>query len=221
MRAHVLLRRVEYALWIAGALATGFCAGVFLEAHFYQSLQNRRLEEQLRAQRPQPPVAPPHARVRRPIGSLVGRLEIPRLGFQAMVLEGSDSGTLRVAVGRIPETADPGQKGNFVLAGHRDTFFRPFKGIRDGDRIEVVTPHGSYHYNVEWTQIVNPSETDVLKPTRDASLTLVTCYPFHYIGSAPQRFIVRAKQVDADPSNALKTVSYLPPAARNPQTARP
>src|SRR6478609_2073497 len=124
MRARLLLRRVEYALWIAGALATGFCAGVFLEAHLYQNLQNGRLEEQLRARRPEVPNVPsPRQRERRPIGSLVGRVEIPRLGFKAIVLEGSDSGTLRVAVGRIPETADPGEKGNIVLAGHRDSFF--------------------------------------------------------------------------------------------------
>jgi sortase A len=212
MRAHVLLRRVEYALWIAGALATGFCAGVFLEAHLYQTLQNRRLEEQLRARRPQAPVMPPH--VRRPIGSLVGRLEIPRLGFKAIVLEGSDSGTLRVAVGRIPETADPGQKGNLVLAGHRDSFFRPLQGIRDGDNIEVVTPTGNYRYAVQWTQVVNPSETDVLKPTREPSLTLVTCYPFHYIGSAPQRFIVRARQVDIAPATAVTAANSEEPAPR-------
>jgi len=220
MRAHVLLRRVEHALWIAGALATGFCAGVFLEAHLYQALQNRRLEEQLRARRPLPPVMPPH--VRRPIGSLVGRLEIPRLGFKAIVLEGSDSGTLRVAVGRIPETADLGQKGNVVLAGHRDTFFRPLKGIRDGDRIEVVTPSGKFDYQVEWTEIINPTETEVLKPTREPSLTLVTCYPFHYVGAAPQRFIVRARQMDTtSAATMVKPASYHPSVLQRPQVAAP
>lgn len=205
MRAPVLLRRVEYALWIAGALTTGFCAGVFLETHIYQSLLNRRLEEQLRAQRPQAPVNPPHAR--RPLGSLVGRIEIPRLGFQAIVLEGSDSSTLRVAVGHIPETAQPGETGNFVLGGHRDTFFRPLKGIRDGDEVDMVTPTGNYRYNVQWTQVVSPSETDVLKPTREPSLTLVTCYPFQFIGSAPQRFIVRARQIDTRPVSAMQAAS--------------
>jgi sortase A len=218
MPARVLLRRVEYALWIAGALATGFCAGVFLEAHLYQALQNKRLEEELRARRPPVPNAPPPSlHARRPIGSLVGRIEIPRLGFQAIVLEGSDSGTLRVAVGRIPETADPGQKGNIVLAGHRDSFFRPLKGIRDGDEIELVTPTGNYRYSVQWTQVVNPTETQVLQPTSVPSLTLVTCYPFHYIGPAPQRFIVRARQIDAGPATQVSAASYKVPQPETPE----
>jgi sortase A len=198
-------------MWIAGAVASGFCAGVFLEAHLYQAFQNQRLEEQLHAGHPQAPLTPPH--MRRPIGSLVGRLEIPRLGFNAIVLEGSDSSTLRVAVGRIPETADPGQKGNLVLAAHRDSFFRPLKGIRDGDQVEVVTPTGNYRYAVQWTEVVNPSQTDVLKPTSEPSLTMVTCYPFHYIGPAPQRFIVRARQLDASPATEVTAASsrHIPP----------
>jgi sortase A len=218
MRARLLLRRVEYALWIAGALATGFCAGIFLEAHLYQALENQRLEAELNARRPGVPSAPSITprRERRPIGSLIGRVEIPRLGFRAIVLEGSDSGTLRVAVGRIPETADPGQKGNIVLAGHRDSFFRPLKGIRDGDEIELVTPQGNYRYSVQWTQVVNPTDTQVLQPTRDASLTLVTCYPFHYIGPAPQRFIVRARQIDAGPPTQVSAASYRMPQPEAP-----
>jgi len=224
MRARVLLRRIEYALWIAGALATGFCAGVFLESHIYQALQNRRLEEQLRAQRPKAPVTPPEYKRRRPIGSLIGRLEIPRLGFKSIVLEGSDSGTLRVAVGHIPETADPGQKGNFVIGGHRDTFFRPLKGIRDGDDVELVTADGTYRYKVEWTEVINPTETDVLQPTREPALTLVTCYPFHYIGPAPQRFIVRARQVETGAGSAVTPASFHLPAPRRtvmPRAVKP
>ena len=192
MRLRVLLLQLEYGLWIAGALATGFCAGVLLETRIFQSVQTRQLEYQLRTERPRPPSERPE---RRPPGSLVGRLEIPRLGFSAVVLEGSDSKTLRVAVGRVPETAEPGQEGNVVLGGHRDTFFRPLRGIRDGDQITLVTPEGRYQYVVDWTRIVKPSDTSSLLPTRQPALTLVTCYPFHYIGAAPERFIVRARQV--------------------------
>jgi sortase A len=195
MRARVLLRGAEYALWITGALAAGFCAGVFIEARLYQSLQERRLEEAIGAARPLPP-ATHERREKRPIGSLVGRLEIPRLRFKAIVLEGSDSSTLRVGVGRIPETADPGQRGNIVLGGHRDSFFRPLRGIRAGDQLALVTPHARFQYVVDWTEIVNPTDTSVLKPTAHAALTLVTCYPFQFVGSAPQRFIVRAHQVE-------------------------
>ena len=132
---------------------------------------------------------------RRAAGSLVGRLEIPRLQLSAIVLEGSDSRTLSRGVGRIPETADPGQNGNVVLSGHRDTFFRPLRQIRAGDRVTLQTPIGLYRYVVEWTAVVNPSDTASLKATPDRSLTLVTCYPFRYVGPAPQRFIVRARQV--------------------------
>jgi sortase A len=115
--------------------------------------------------------------------------------LSAIVLEGSDSRTLDLGVGRIMETAEPGESGNVVLSGHRDTFFRPLRGIRAGDRIAMVTRGGSYQYVVDWTKIVDPSDTATLKPTPGQSLTLVTCYPFRYVGPAPQRFIVRARQV--------------------------
>src|SRR6202035_319334 len=118
-----------------------------------------------------------------------------RLRLSAIVLEGSDSRTLDLGIGRIPETANPGAAGNVVLSGHRDTFFRPLRSIRAGDRIAMVTRGGSYHYVVDWTAVVDPADTAVLKATPDRSLTLVTCYPFHYVGSAPQRFIVRAREI--------------------------
>ena len=125
----------------------------------------------------------------------MGRLEIPRLRLSAIVLEGSDSRTLDLGIGRIPETAEPGESGNVVLSGHRDTFFRPLRGIRTGDRIAMVTRGGSYQYVVDWTAVVDPADTATLKATPVRSLTLVTCYPFRYVGPAPQRFIVRARQV--------------------------
>jgi len=202
MRAQALLRGIEYSLWIAGALAVGFCAGVFIEGRIFEALQNHRLEEALKSEHPPAPV-PRHTP--RPLGSLVGRLEIPRLKFSALVLEGSDNGTLRLGVGRIPETAEPGQKGNIVLSGHRDTYFRPLSGIKDGDRIVLVTPAGQFHYVVDWTTVVNPTDTRSLMPTSNPALTLVTCYPFHYVGPAPERFIVRARQVEPV---TVKTASF-------------
>ena len=132
----------------------------------------------------------------------VGRLEMPRLRLSTIVLEGSDSRILRRGVGRLQETADPGDPGNVVLGGHRDTFFRPLRAVRAGDRVTLVTPGGGYRYVVEWTAVVDPADNAPLKATPDRSLTLVTCYPFHYIGPAPQRFIVRARQVAADVSAA-------------------
>jgi sortase A len=188
--------RVQYAFWFAGALLCSLCAGAYLERCFYQAAESRRLEEALRSNGERVVSIPaPRQGSRREEGSLVGRLEVPRLQLSAIVLEGTDSRTLRRGVGRIPQTADPGQDGNVVLSGHRDTFFRPLRQIRAGDRVTLQTPIGLYRYVVEWTAVVNPSDTASLKATPDRSLTLVTCYPFRYVGPAPQRFIVRARQV--------------------------
>jgi sortase A len=130
---------------------------------------------------------------------VLGRLEIPRLNLRAIVREGADEGTLRHAVGHIPATAWPGEIGNVALAAHRDTFFRPLRNIRKNDRIIVSTLEGTYEYVVESTMIVAPSDVSVLKASTPKELTLVTCYPFYYVGSAPRRFIVHATQVAATP----------------------
>jgi sortase A len=124
--------------------------------------------------------------------SLVGRIEVPRLRLSAIAREGVDVRTLRLAVGHIPGTALPGQHGNAGFAAHRDTFFRPLKSVRQGDEVIVTTPGGVYRYAVTAMRIVDPEDVSVLNPTSDTSLTLVTCYPFDYVGSAPRRFIVRA-----------------------------
>ncbi len=123
---------------------------------------------------------------------MIGRVEIPRLGVSVVVRAGSDARTLQLAVGHIGGTALPGESGNVGLAGHRDTFFRRLQDIRPDDEIRVATPHGVFTYRVERTVVVQPEDVWVLDPTDAPSLTLVTCYPFTYLGSAPQRFIVRA-----------------------------
>src|SRR6478672_7647576 len=108
MRGLTLLRRSQYVFWLAGILLCAISTGVYLKARYFQAMENRRLEDALRRSvRGVVPTAPAHAHVRRATGSLVGRLEIPRLKFAAIVLEGSDSGTLRLGVGRVPGTADP------------------------------------------------------------------------------------------------------------------
>jgi sortase A len=117
---------------------------------------------------------------------------MPRVGVTAIVREGDDNGVLRRAVGHIPETPLPGEPGNSGLAGHRDTFFRGLKDVRQGDRIVVTTPESVLHYDVRSTAIVEPTDVSVLEPTPGSTLTLVTCYPFDYIGAAPKRFIVQA-----------------------------
>jgi sortase A len=95
-------------------------------------------------------------------------------------------------VGHIPGTALPGEDGNIVLAAHRDTFFRPLRNIQKGDEIALTTWNGAFRYRVESIQVVGPDDVGVLQPTSLPTLTLVTCYPFYFVGSAPKRFIVRA-----------------------------
>jgi sortase A len=123
-------------------------------------------------------------------------LRIPRIHLEVPVLEGTDEVVLNRAVGHIDETAPPGADGNSGIAGHRDGFFRGLKDIVPGDLIEVETLHGTGVYRIERTWIVAPEDVWVLDPTPTRSLTLVTCYPFYFVGPAPRRFIVRATLAD-------------------------
>jgi sortase A len=147
-----------------------------------------------------------------PHGAILGRVSVARLGISAIVREGVDAGTLSTAVGHVPSTALPGQQGNFSIAAHRDTLFRALRNIRIGDFVEFQSTAGTYRYQVISTQIVRPSDVSVLRAdggpvlvhqipnVPSKLLTMITCYPFNYIGSAPERFIVQAAAVsDAAP----------------------
>jgi sortase A len=180
----------------------------------YQAIQARRFEDALRESATTAParpdaaaqvsaIAPPVSRAllrqwwRNPGQAvtdplLVGKLEIPRLGLAVMIREGVESDTLRKAVGHMPGTASPGQVGNFVVAGHRDSFFRPLRLIGNGDEIRVTTTAGSFHYYVTGLSIVGPNDLWIAQSGSTPVCTLVTCFPFDYIGPAPRRFVVRA-----------------------------
>jgi sortase A len=119
-------------------------------------------------------------------------LRIPRIGLEVPVLEGTDDWTLNRAVGHIEDTAGPGGNGNVGIAGHRDGFFRGLKDVAVGDALELETQRGIERYLIERIWVVAPEDISVLDPTPSPTLTLVTCYPFYFIGSAPQRYIVRA-----------------------------
>ncbi len=134
---------------------------------------------------------------------LLGRIAIPRLEVHAMVREGVDDHTLRRSVGHVPGTAEPGADGNVGLAGHRDSFFRKLKDIRKDDKIVIETLDSKFEYTVDSTKIVGPNDVEVLAPTPDRALTLVTCYPFYYVGNAPRRFIVRARQVSVEARDGM------------------
>jgi sortase A len=121
-------------------------------------------------------------------------LKIPKIRLEVPVLDGTDEWTLNRGVGHIAGTALPDSNGNFGIAGHRDGFFRGLKDIARGDSLELDTPRGRESYVVEDIRIVNPEDVWVLAGTPDRTITLVTCYPFYFVGSAPQRYIVRAVQ---------------------------
>ncbi len=200
--------------FIIGILALGYVGLALLDARVYQADQTRRFEEALKRLRPATgsgehlytsslplDLAEEDAARVKSLGVAVregtplGRIEISTIGLAAMMMEGIDEGTLRRAVGHIPGTPLPGQPGNVALAGHRDTFFRGLRNIRVNDEITLTTLSGSYRYRVDSTQVVEPEETEVLDNDDDDVLTLVTCYPFNFVGSAPRRFIVRAHRV--------------------------
>jgi sortase A len=126
------------------------------------------------------------------LGRTIAILRIPKIRLEVPVLEGTDEMTLNRGLGRIPGTARPGEESNLGLAGHRDGFFRGLKDVSIGDRIELETLSGLESYVIEEILIVEPKDVHVLDPTPEPSLTLVTCYPFYFIGSAPERYIVRA-----------------------------
>lgn len=128
--------------------------------------------------------------------SALGRIEIPRIGVAAIVKDGADEETLARAVGRVPGSARPGQVGNMVLAGHRDTFFRPLRDIKVNDRIRMVVPPNTYEYKVESVMVVSPEDTNVLRSKGKEEITLVTCFPFRFIGPSPDRFVVSATRVN-------------------------
>jgi LPXTG-site transpeptidase (sortase) family protein len=125
-------------------------------------------------------------------GDVIGKLEIPQIGLSVMVLQGVKEDTLRIAAGHVPGTPLPGADGNSAIAGHRDTFFRKLKRIRAGDRIQFLTVRGTAQYVVDSTEIVEPADTRVMESRGRPELTLISCYPFYFVGSAPHRFIVHA-----------------------------
>jgi sortase A len=184
--AHRHVRRAAYALLTAGVLAIVYAAFVVIDARIYQTTERRRFE---RAR-----AAAPVASAAVLEGALLGQIQIRRLGLTAAVAEGDSAAVLQRAVGHLAETALPGESGNVVLAAHRDTFFRPLQRIRLGDAITLRTMDGDFDYVVESTAVVSPEAVDVLRPTSERTLTLVTCFPFGFVGPAPNRFIVRAHE---------------------------
>jgi sortase A len=195
MRALVswLRHLVEWLLFGFGCGCLAIYAYERVEARRFQAAQAAAfdMEAQLR-------LAP--GTVRR--GALVGMLDVPRLELSTPVIEGDDTGTLKRAVGHLPDTPLPWSPGNSAIAGHRDGLFRPLKDVKIGDEIRFRTTRDEYRYRVTKTAIVMPDDLSVLAPQADPStLTLITCYPFYYVGAAPKRFVVHAAREQPRRSN--------------------
>lgn len=185
-----ILNWAQRALFGGAVLLLGYCGYVLADAWAFQRRASLDLDQLLGAQRGASKLPPAAA-----MDGLIGRIEIPRLLFSVIVVDGIGKTTLRRGFGHIPGTALPGQPGNVGLAGHRDTFFRPLKDLRIKDEVQFSTLKGIFKYEVESLTVVEPDNIGVLDPSGENMLTMVTCYPFYYVGPAPQRWIVRARQV--------------------------
>jgi sortase A len=189
-RSRWLLRWSQCLLIITGTLALGYVGFTLLEASLYQAVAKRSLESQIHLEQ-----GHQESQSKRAVktGDVLGRVDIPRLRISVAVFQGTSSRMLRRGVGHIEGTPLPGETGNTGIAGHRDTFFRELKDIRKNDEIQLQTATELLHYEVDWAKVVDPDDITVLEPsTLGSTLTLVTCYPFYFVGSAPKRFVVRA-----------------------------
>jgi len=220
-RYRAVLKIAEVALWIVAASSLGYCAYRYSSAAVHQHRQRARLSAYIdlhgnshlhmtgldgnggaratlaslsttSSQTDSTSQTDPFVR-----NGLLGTIEIPRLAISSVVEEGVADATLWEAVGHIPGTAMPGEKGNSALAAHRDTYFRELGDVQIGDLIVFHSPYANFKYRVTSTQIVDGTATDALPDSTTPTLSLVTCYPFHYVGPAPKRFIVTAREESA------------------------
>lgn len=194
------LRWLERLFLIAGAGALIWCAVIVSDGLRAQRSARSALEIAMAVEEltESPAVEQPRIPSRRPpvdVGAAMAALSIPRVQLSAIVLHGSDARTLQRGPGHLEHTAVPGDAGNIVIAGHRDSFFRPLRHIRLADDIFLETRDGHFHYRVTSLRVVGPREVSVVAPTGEETLTLITCYPFWVLGRAPDRFIVRAARV--------------------------
>jgi len=181
------LRVACYFFLFFGILALTYAGFVFADSHAYQALEMRKFEQAGRLSEPRTLAD----------GDVIGEIQVPRLGLNAIVVQGDSSANLRRAVGHVSQSALPGETGNVALAGHRDTFFRPLRDIRVGDEVRFATRERDFDYRVEAIEIVAPNDTRVLQASGGRQLTFITCYPFYFVGSAPKRFVIHAREVDA------------------------
>jgi sortase A len=185
---------LEWTLLGVGIGCVGTVGLVSLEAYRFERSQAAAFDRSA--------TATPDRTVPTKPGSLVGLLSVPRVGLSTAVVEGDDSKSLKLSAGHLPDTPWPWQPGNSAIAAHRDGRFRALRKIKVGDEVRLRTSHGELRYQVRELSIVEPDDLSVLAPHEKPTLTLITCYPFTYVGNAPQRFIVRAERLaSAPPAN--------------------
>ncbi len=185
----------SWILMIGGALLLAYGAYVVTEARAYQTIETRRFEYSKLPARPRVLAE----------GEVIGEITVARLGLKAIIVQGDSPRILRRAVGHLSQTALPGEFGNVALAAHRDTFFHPLREIRPGDVVMLDIPGQQFQYEVDSTLVVSPGESGVLRPSNGRELTLITCFPFGYVGPAPNRFVVHAREIGS---------SFSPPGNR-------
>ena len=190
-------RWLSRALIVFGLACLIFYSVATVHTWRYQREAKSQVEKMVSIERPAAARAEmPDVSKRLKPGDVIGRVDIPRLKLSAAVAEGDDDRTLGKAVGHLPDTPLPWQRrGNVALAAHRDGLFRKLEKIRLDDDVRVITPRGEYHYRVRKTHIVDPDDVWVIAPTATPTITLITCYPFSFVGNAPRRFIVQAELV--------------------------
>jgi sortase A len=184
------LRAAYYLFLAVGMAALGYAGYAVLDLYWYQGVETSKFETVSSLAEPQPVESVPIVD-----GGVIGEIEVPRLMLKSIIVQGDSERLLRRSVGHLPETALPGEPGNVALAGHRDGLFRRLRDVRPRDTITLRTPDREFQYEVEWTAVVPPTAVRVIQPTSDRALTLVTCFPFYYVGAAPERFIVRAREI--------------------------
>jgi len=187
------LQRTSF--WL-GAAALVYAGGTVAHGAIAQRQASRIFDARVAAASARP-VTDGSAAVDTPLdlseGAPIGRLDVLRVGISVIVLQGVDETTLVSGAGHVPGTPSPGGDGNVVIAAHRDTFFRKLEGVMAGDHIRITTTRGRYEYVIDSTEIVDPEDTRVMESRARNELTLLTCYPFYFVGSAPKRFVVHAR----------------------------
>jgi sortase A len=191
-RRLILIRIIYRSLFVAGIAALLWVGGQLGYAKTYQLYLMSKLNAQPALENSMSDATSPSSSSLRN-GDIVGRLDIAARKISVVVLEGIEDDALGIAAGHVPGTSLPGSNGNVVIAAHRDTFFRELRNIGIGDSIQLSTPAGTFDYVVSNTEIVKPSETRVLQSSGHSELTLITCYPFSFLGAAPERFVVHAR----------------------------